>query len=206
VSARGSSETGNTSPVAQAAQARDGAAGAGDAPVDPDARVGALRGAGVDVDTKVAVRVLVAVCMVTLAVLVVILTVAGINKNAQITSLKEHGVPVQVTVSGCLGQVAGSGTNIAGYSCHGTFTLQGQRHTDDLPGTDFHAPGAQLEEITVPSDPGLLSTPAAAATEQASWHVFIVPAVLLVVLLALVALIGIRRRRRSDHQPPSAPA
>ena len=67
--------------------------------------------------------------MAALAVLAVAFTVAGVHHNSQIDRLRTQGVVVSVTVTGCQGQLGGSGSNVAGYSCRGTFTLDGRSHT-----------------------------------------------------------------------------
>lgn len=172
-------------------------AGRTDGAVGADAPVGPLRGAGVDVDVRRAGQVVLALCLVTLAVLVVVFGIAGARKNAQLDDLHAHGVPVEVTVSGCLGLMGGSGSNVAGYACRGTFTLDGHRYRDNVPGTNFYEPGATLRAITVASDPGLLATARGASTQQASWRVFLLPGVLLAVLVvASAALVGWHRRGR----------
>ncbi|MGA2035977.1 MAG: hypothetical protein ABSH04_00090, partial [Acidimicrobiales bacterium] len=68
-----------------------------------------LRGASVAVDARRVGRVVVGVCLVALAALVLVLFLAGIQKNAQINRLRKHGVAIDVTVSGCLGLMGGSG-------------------------------------------------------------------------------------------------
>jgi hypothetical protein len=163
--------------------------------IDPsDQPVMALRGAGVEVNARHVGRVVVALCLVALAVLTVILFQAGVDKNAQITSLRQHGVAVEVTVSGCLGMMGGSGSNLVGYECRGTFTIDGHRYNDAIPGTALHAPRSTIRGITVPGDPALLSTPDAVATQHSSWKVFILPTILLVVLVLLIIAIVLRRR------------
>jgi hypothetical protein len=162
----------------------------------PDAPLSTLRGAGVDIDARLVGRALIGLCLVALAVLVVIFTVAGVHKNSQINSLRDHGVPVEITVTKCLGLLGGSGSNAAGYSCTGSFTLDGRIYSENIPGTDYHDPHSSLRAIVVPGDPALLSTPGILATEHASAGVFIVPGVLLVVLLLLVAVIAVRRRAK----------
>lgn len=148
-------------------------------------RVSALRGAGVgEVDVRRLVRLAVVVCLVALAVVVVLLCVAGARRNAQITNLHRHGVPVEITVSGCLGLLGGSGSNAAGYTCRGTFTVDGRRYNEAIPGNTLYAPGTTVRVVTVPGDPGLISTARSLATEHPSGKVFILPAVLLAVLLA----------------------
>ena len=102
----------------------------------------------------------------TLAVLVVVFTVAGVHSNNQTDALHDHGVPVTFTVTGCLGLLGGSGSNAAGYSCHGTYALDGHRYTEALPGTAFHRPGAAVAAVAVPGDPALVS-PAAIVDDAA---------------------------------------
>src|ERR1700722_7778338 len=80
----------------------------------PDRPVTTLRGAGVDVDPRRALQLVIAVCLVALTVVAVVLLLAGMKKNPQAVSLHNHGVPVPVTVSGCLGLLGGSGSNPAG--------------------------------------------------------------------------------------------
>jgi len=161
--------------------------------------VSTLRGAGVDVDVRKIRRVVGGACLVALAVLVAVLFVAGADKNAQITSLRRHGVAVRVTVTGCLGLLGGSGSNAAGYACKGTFTLGGHRYEEAIPGNALHPPGARIRAVAVPGNPPLLSTTRAVESQQASWRVFILPTVLLVVLLLLVGALVLRRRRRPEH-------
>jgi hypothetical protein len=135
--------------------------------------------------------------LVGLAVLVVILFLAGAHKNSQIAELRQHGVPVEVRVSGCLGLLGGSGSNQAGYSCRGTFTLDGRSYNEVVPGNILHPPGTMLRAVTVRSDPHLLDTARALANEHSSPKVFILPAVLLAVFILLaVALVLVHRRRQ----------
>jgi hypothetical protein len=97
-------------------------------------------------------------------------------------------------VSRCLGQLAGSGSNQAGYSCQGTFTLDGRRFTEAIPGSTLYTPGTTIRGIAVPGDPALLAPVHVVAAERASWRVFILPTVLLVILVALVGALVLRRR------------
>ena len=90
-----------------------GAAPAGSEPggasESPDRPVTTLRGASVDVDPRRALRLVLAVCLVALTLVAIVLLVAGSNKNAQSVSLHDHGVPVSVSVTGCLASWAGVG-------------------------------------------------------------------------------------------------
>jgi hypothetical protein len=163
-----------------------------------------LRGAGVDVDVRRAGQAVLGVCMAALAITFVILLVAGIQKNDQITSLRQHGIPVRITVSGCVGLMGGSGSNLAGYACSGTYTVNGHQYHEDIPGTDLHLPGSTMPGVTVPGDPRLLSTPATVAGEHASWRVFIAPGIILAALALLTGVV-IRSRRHRGVSEPAGP-
>jgi hypothetical protein len=160
-----------------------------------DTALSRLRGARVEVDARRAGRVVVALCLVGLAVLVVALFVAGADKNAQITQLRQHGVAVTVTVTGCLGLLGGSGSNAAGYACKGTFTLDGHRYKESIPGNALRPPGTKVRAVAVPGNPPLLDTHHAVDSEHTSSGVFVVPAILLVVLVIVVGALVLRWRR-----------
>jgi hypothetical protein len=181
-------------------------AGAGHG-AEPAERVGALRGAGVGgVDARRVGRILVGLVLATLAVLVVVFTVVGVHHNQQDDRLHNDGVPVTFTVSGCLGLLGGSGSNAAGYSCRGSYTLDGHTYRVRLPGNDFHRPGSTVPALAVPGDPALVSPVALAQTERSSAGVYLVPVVLFVLLVLLVALLLIVRRRNRDDETASPPA
>jgi uncharacterized membrane protein len=180
---------------------RDGDAAA-PAADNGEGRVGTLRGAGVQIDGRRVGQVLVAVVLVTLAVLVVVFTVVGVHQNQQDDRLHDDGVPVTFTVSGCLGMLGGSGSNAAGYSCQGSYTLDGHRYDERLPGNDFHRPGSTVPAVAVRGDPALVATSAMARTEHSSAGVFVLPVILFAVLVVLVALVLalVRRRPRQGDE------
>jgi len=146
--------------------------------------------------------VAVVLAVATLVVLVIVGFVAGADKNSQINSLRHQGVPVSFTISGCLGQLGGSGSNAAGYSCRGWYRLHGQRFDEPIPGDALYVPGTVLPSVAVPGDPALVTTTATLRAEQVSWRVFILPAVLLALLLAGLGLLLVWNGRRSPRSPP----
>lgn len=157
-----------------------------------------LRGAAVEADAHRVGAVISSLCVALLSATVVVLVLSGIDKNDQINELRSQGVPVEVTISHCLGLMGGSGSNSAGYSCKGFFILDGRRHSDQIPGTALHPVGSRFRAVAVPGDPGIVSTPQAIASEHASWTVFIVPSLLVVVLgLFLAVLARMRPRYRA---------
>ncbi len=160
--------------------------------------VGTLRGAAVDVNPRAVGRVVGALCAAALAVGAVSLVIAGADKNEGITRLHSSGVPVEVTVTGCLGLMGGSGSNLAGYDCSGTLTMAGRRYSEAIPGSALLQPGSKLRVIAVPGDPALMSTVGALKSERASMDVYAVPAGLLTADVVGVGAVLWRRRRQSS--------
>lgn len=174
------------------------------APRKADEPISTLRGASAAVDAHRAAQVVVGLILTTLAVLGVVFLVVGIDKNGQINELKNQGVPVTYVVSKCLGLLGGSGSNAAGYSCQGSYTIDGRRFFENLPGSSKYGPGAKVQAISVRSDPSLLSTQRILDSERASGSVFILPAVLLgacaLIVFALLLRRGQRRTATGDRR------
>jgi hypothetical protein len=171
-----------------------------------DERVSALRGAGVaQFDRRRLVAVALVLLVVGLAVVSAGFYVGGAHKNAQVADLKDHGVPVELTVTGCLGLLGGSGSNVAGYACRGAYTLDGHRHVEQIPGNTLYPPGTRVRGVAVPGDPGLVSTARIVAGEQVSNGVYILPSVLaaLDVVAVAGALVLRRRTARTAASPPA---
>jgi predicted membrane channel-forming protein YqfA (hemolysin III family) len=171
------------------------------APVEPgDRPVTTLRGATVDVDFRRAARAVIGICLTLLVVLAVVFLVAGLHTNSQVNRLRDQGVPVSVTVTRCAGLIGGSGSQNAGYTCIGSYTVGGTHYLQTIPGTaTFYRTGSTIQGLVVPSDPKLLSTPALVADQHASWHVFLLPGALIVVALVWGGLLLARRRGRQGR-------
>jgi hypothetical protein len=185
------------SPASAAEMAARQAATAGD-------RMAPLRGAGVQVDGRRVGFVLACACVLALGILGTVFLVSGINKNSNINRLHHDGVPVTFTVTSCLGLLGGSGSNAAGYSCQGNFTIDGHTYHAYLPGTAPHGPGDKVPSRTVPGDPALISPDYVIDGERATSGVFIVPIILLGLFVAGVAGMSLilRRRRSSETEAP----
>jgi Na+-transporting methylmalonyl-CoA/oxaloacetate decarboxylase gamma subunit len=169
-------------------------------PDEIDQPVSRLRGASAAVDPRRAARVAVGLVLATLLVLTVVFALVGQHKNQQIDELRNHGVPVTYTVTTCRELLGGSGSNGAGFDCTGTYTLDGHRYVEALPGTAEHAPGATVSAVAVPSDPTLLSTAAIVRSEHASGSVYVLPAVFFVLFMLVLAMVALSRRRRRKGQ------
>lgn len=168
-------------------------------PGDSDAYrlpVTTLRGTKVQVDTRRVGRLAIAIFLAALTFVAIVLYVVGFQKNSQISILSRHGVAVEVTVSRCLGQLGGSGSNPVGYDCTGTYLFGGRRYTESIPGNALLPPGRTLRGVISPGDPALFSTPRVLATEHPSWRVFIVPTAILMVPVLLVGAFVLGKRRK----------
>jgi hypothetical protein len=160
--------------------------------------VSMLRGARIEIDGARVGRVLVAAVLAALAALALAFFVVGAHKNAQINELRRHGVPVELTVTKCQGLMGGSGSNLAGYSCTGTFRFGGRLFDEPIPGTAEYGPGTKLAVITAANGSGLFAPIGVLAAERSSWKVFILPVAL---ALAFAVLAGALILRRRDSRP-----
>jgi hypothetical protein len=168
----------------------------------PHRGVGYIRGGGgVEVDSRRVLHVVLSLCLLVLALLVIVLTLSAAGENSRTGSLRRHGVPVDVTVTGCLGLASGTGITASGYTCKGTFSLGGRSYTEVIGGiTDPRPVGETLQAVADPKDPTRLSLAAAVAAARSPWKAFVVPAVPLLLLVGGVAMIG-WQARRTRHQP-----
>lgn len=187
---------------ADGGSADDTAAGA-DADTATGHSVGRHPGASIGhVDVDRIARIGYVIAALGLLAAAVLFAVAGAHRNAQLDDLHAHGVEVTLTVTSCLGQLGGSGSNAAGYTCHATFRLGGRRYDVILP-TEADQSGHPVHDVVAGDDPTLIITPHQLATERASIAVYILPAVLFV--LALGAALGFFRLRRRASRAAATP-
>jgi hypothetical protein len=174
--------------------------------VTNEERVSTLRGAGVSVDKRRLVWWVLLFVAVGLLVASIALFVAGARRNAQINELRQHGVPVAVTVSGCQGLLDGSGSNGAGYACKGTFSLDHVHYYETIPGDRLLSPGAKVSAVAVPHDSGLMTTTAVLSGEHASNGTYVLPSVLAVLAVVTVVTLVVVRRRTKPAETGSSGA
>ena len=155
-----------------------------------------LRGPEVSFNKQRVVAAVVILSLVSLALLAVVLTVGVIRNDAQQTRLRHGGIPVTVTVVGCLGQLGGSGTNAAGYTCTGSYSVDGARYEVPIGGvTTFYPEGHTLDGVVDPNEHSTVYTASSVSTMHASWTEWIAPVLLFVAFLVVVALVLVRSRR-----------
>lgn len=160
------------------------------------AAAGYIRGGGgVDLGRKRVGAVLIGLTLIILVTLALVLAVNAARQNYRIDRLHASGVPVNVTVSSCLGMASGTGITESAFQCRGSFTLGGQTYNEVINGTgDLHAPGQVLPAVTVPGDPTLLYAAASVRSMQSSWTAFVIPAVLLLLAFLIIAAVFWRNR------------
>lgn len=138
--------------------------------------------------------VLTALCVGALVVAVVASFLAGLSTNARIERIASNGIAVQVVVVDCRGEIGGSGSTSAGYTCHGTYRI-GHHSYDEVIGsqTTFVEAGRRLSALVDPLNRHTVVVASMARSAHPSPRVFVPSAVLVALLGALIFLL-LRRR------------
>ena len=127
-----------------------------------------------------------AVLLALLATIVVVTFVSAVNDNARIDRLKAHGEAVIVTVTNCVGNLGGSGSNAADYTCDGTYRLGGARYRETIGSkTSFSSPGDKIRAVADPARPSTIEVASAVATSSSSSSAYVVPSLLALIFAAL---------------------
>lgn len=143
-----------------------------------------------------------AIMLALLATIVTVSFVSAVNDNSRVERLKTHGVSAIATVTDCVGNIGGSGSNAAGFTCHGTYRLDGVQYQEVIGSkTTFSTPGSRVMVVADPTRPSTIEIASAVATSSSSSTVYVVPT-LLAFLCGVLAFIFVRRiltteRRRS---------
>ncbi len=142
--------------------------------------------------------------MVGFAVVIVVGFLTAAGDNARITRMKTHGIPVSITVSDCIGNLGGSGSSAAGYTCRGTYAIDTQPYEEVIGGlSSFSSPGTTVKGVADPSRPSTVVLSETLARSRTSANAFVVLGLLAIVFLALLLVILRRSRRQSTHRPES---
>jgi hypothetical protein len=166
-----------------------------------EAAAGYIRGGGGIVDTRRLFRVVVGSAIVALAILVVLLTVQAVHRNSRIDGLQRRGVPVDVTVTSCLGILSGTGITVTSFQCTGSFDLSGRTYNATIAGSNInHAAGDVVKAVADPKHPTSVSTAGSLVNAHSSWRAFIGPAIcFLVLVLVIAAALWWSRRNSAQH-------
>jgi hypothetical protein len=138
--------------------------------------------------------------LVLFALAIALSFASTLNDHSRLDRMKAHGVPVSVTITNCVGNMGGSGSNVAGYVCRGTYAIDGVKYNEIISSmTTFASPRSRVRAIADPSQHGYVALAAAIKSASSSSAAFVVLIILTVVLILLAALvIRIRRRPTSD--------
>jgi hypothetical protein len=166
-----------------------------------------IRGGGGIVDARRLFRVVVGSAIVALAALVVVLTIEAAHKNSRIDGLQRRGVPVDVTVTSCLGILSGTGITVTTFQCGGSFDLAGRSYNAVIAGSTInHQAGDVVKAIADPKHPTSVSLASSLVNAHSSWRAFIGPAVLFLLLILLIAGALWWSRRNSAQRSPDGDA
>lgn len=140
--------------------------------------------------------------LVIFAVVLVVSFVSTANDNARISRLKLHGIPVAVSVTECFGNLGGSGSNAADYTCHGSYRVAGVRY-EELIGsmTSFSRPGTIVRGVVDPSRHDAVVLATAVSSSSTSSGTFVIESFLSLVFLLLTWLfVRVARRTASPRE------
>jgi hypothetical protein len=138
-----------------------------------------------------------AILIAVLTILVAISFVSAVSDNARIDRLRTHGVPVVVTVTNCVGNIGGSGSNGAGYTCRGAYRVGGVTYHEVIGSkTTLSTVGSTVHCVADPSRPSTIELASAVAASSSSPSHYLVPSLLALVTISLAAIL-LRTRRRA---------
>jgi hypothetical protein len=173
--------------------------------VPPGHRVASLRGAeAASLGRHFWLRAA-TVGLVVFAVAIALSFASTLNDHSRVDRMKADGVPVSVTIANCVGNMGGSGSNVAGYVCRGTYAIEGVKYNEIISSmTTFASPGARVSAIADPSQHGYVALASAIRHASSSSAAFVVLIILTVVLILLAALLfRLTRRPTSDDDVPT---
>lgn len=162
-----------------------------------------IRGApAATVDPRRVRRVLAYIVVLALAGSAIVLGLVSASNDSNASRLKHRGVPVQATVTRCLGVSSGIGMGVEYYSCSGSYTLNGQSFVEVIHGSRADlAPGTVVAALAVPGDPASLALPG--SVHPAGIGSWVATSVLGAAAVAGGAGLLIVRRRRPGTPRPS---
>jgi hypothetical protein len=166
----------------------------------PGDRVASLRGAqAASLGRRFWLRAA-TVGLVIFAVAIALSFASTLNDHSRLDRMKSHGIPISVTISNCVGNMGGSGSNVAGYVCRGTYALDGVKYNEIISSmTTFASPGSRVHAIADPSQHGYVALASAITNASSSSAAFVVLIILFAVLLLLATLLfRIARRPRPE--------
>lgn len=151
-------------------------------------------------------RIAGAICLVLVAVAILVSFLSVRNDNARLERMRANGIPVTVTVLNCVGNIGGSGSNAAGYTCHGRYRLDGTTYHEIIGAmTTFWTSGSEVKGVVDPSQHSTVMQASALESRRTSPKSYLVDELLTAVFLALaVAFLRSTRRPSSSRVKQAA--
>jgi hypothetical protein len=140
-----------------------------------------------------------ATLLAVFAVIVIVSFLSASNDNSRIERMKNHGISVAVTVTNCAGNIGGSGSNAAGYTCQGSYQVDGVRYVETIGSmTTMAIAGTKVRAVADPQRPSTVELAATVVRSSPSSSVYVVPS--LMALLAIVLSLLFIRRQLHHHK------
>lgn len=160
-------------------------------------------GGGAAISPRLLAVVLLGVCVALLVAFAAYYGFAANRQSSDIAALRDRGVPVEATITGCVAVSSGVGMGIEYWQCHGSYTLGGRTFNEPLNGSrGFVETGRVVAAVAVPGDPGLLSTASSVRGRHSSTGSYIVSGVLgALAVVGAGGLIALARRPRAEIPP-----
>jgi hypothetical protein len=145
-----------------------------------------------------------ALLLTAFAVVIIVSFISATNDNSRIDRLKTRGVSVVVTVTNCVGNIGGSGSNASGYTCHGSYRVKDVRYQEIIGSkSTLSTVGSKVQGIADPAHPSTIELASAVARSSSSPSGYVVPSVLALLFVALT-LLFLRRLRSTRLRPPKS--
>jgi hypothetical protein len=119
---------------------------------------------------------------------------AGFVNNARVTRLHHAGIYVSARILGCEGNIGGSGSTSAGYTCRGAYAYAGEHFSERIDGTfSFLSTGSHVAVVMDPAHHNEVILASALAPMRMTLVPYVIPVLL---VLGAAALVILPRRRR----------
>ncbi len=134
-------------------------------------------------------------CAVILIGVSVATLATAIGNASHVSRMKSQGVHVPATVTTCRGNLGGSGSNLASYTCYATYSARGQRYESVVGGLNtFTATGTHVSVVADPEDLAAIETTLLASSAESGPMTFAIPVLLFLLGIGCVVLVIVKSR------------
>lgn len=173
-----------------------------------DDTISSLRGAAPGTIGRTFWLLAATVGLAVFAVVLVVNFLSVASDNSRIDRMKSHGISVNVTVTGCIGNIGGSGSNVSGYTCRGDYSLGGITYHEVIGSlSTLAASGTTVQGTVDPTRHSTVELSSAVKSSKVSSSGYVAPGLLSIVLVGLaLALVRVTRtNRRSTSNSKATP-